>query len=100
MNVATVCMRWFAFRASMCLLITMTFHCRSKWHLCQMQDYRFISLTMKTCLKENTFLPMKMINGMRTMIFAQFSFVKEPWKPLKNLDGLRILFIAVAGGTG
>ena len=38
--------------------------------------YRFISWTMKICLKGNIFLLMKMKNGMRTMIFERFSFVK------------------------
>src|SRR5436190_9676844 len=97
MNVAIVFTRWFVFRASMCRLIMMIFPCRSKLLHFPTRGYRYIFLTMRICLKGNTFLLMRMKNGMTLMIFVLFSFVKVLLKPLKNLDGLRILFIAVAG---
>ncbi|MEJ0104935.1 MAG: glycogen/starch synthase [Bacteroidota bacterium] len=41
---------------------------------------QYTSSIMKTFLNENLYLPMNMINGLRIMVFGQFSFVKGRWK--------------------
>jgi len=62
-----------------------------------MPAFKSISWTMKTCSNGSLSSMTNRKNGSMTTVYEPFSFVKEPSRPSRNLDGLQILFIAADG---